>query len=125
MYPEFEKRIKRFLNEQPHSNSSRIIKSMRQNLTWSGSYYALYDNLFCSLGVNFGLNCISTEKSTRETYSVFIRFSEENHLKEKSKVVEYYTEGRSWKLCQEKLAKELTYFLLRIDNLKELINNAL
>ena len=125
IYHSFDKRIERFLREQPGSNSSRVIKKLKMHYPECDTYFDIYDTFFSKLGVSFGSFPIFVGKSENvNSYIPVINYSEGNLLNEKSRKEKLYDVNSIITLnkCYEYLAKALTYKIVKIENLEELIN---
>ncbi len=120
----FDKRIKRFLKEQPTSTASRIIRKIENQNPNHDSYYSLFDNF----SFEIGLGIIAKEVVNRKTdktigYIPFLKYYSDNILNEKPRVVSLTSCSSPLSLnqCYDYLAKELLYRIIRIENLDTII----
>lgn len=125
VYHSFNKRIERFLIEQPDSRSSVIINKLKSYYPNMDTYFDIYDTFFFELNVSFENLPIYIDESEKVySYIPVINYSEGNLLNEKPRKEKLYDDNCkiSFDKCYEYLAKALTYRLVRIENFPKLIN---
>lgn len=125
MTPEqaFNRRIKKFLSENPESTASKKIKILEKFNPKFQSYYELFDSLLLELGISMIIDEKVTKKSRTIGYIPSLEYHTGNMLKEKSGVVQLINENSPLSLnkCYDNLAKNLLYRLMKVPNLEQLI----
>lgn len=117
----FNNEIKALL-KMKGSGSAELIRTLLNGKSVQ-SYYVFFDNLCFKLGISFnGKMCIN-DKDKVVGYFPIIVYNRNNLINEVPKedklTVNYVSENQ----CYEIIAKSLVYRLMRISNIKEVIQN--
>lgn len=122
----FEKRIKKFLIEQPDSSATATILKIKNCLPKSGSYYNLFDDFCNRLGFGFVNDELVNEKNDKTIgFYPLIKYYPNNILNEPAgeKQLVNVNSPVNEKLSYEILAKQVVYRIMEIPNLDEVIAN--
>ena len=125
MTPEqsFNKRINRFLIEQPESNASKTIRQIELLNPGFKSYYGLFDDFAFKLGVSINADEIGNKNHKTIGYIPSITYHSNNLLKEEPRDHRLISEVSPLSLnkCFDYLAKELLYRIMRVPDLDKVI----
>lgn len=125
MTPEqsFNRRIKRFLTEQPQSTASTTIRQVVMLNPGHKNYYSLFDSFSFRLGIGIIAQGIINKNGKTIGYVPSIKYYPGNSLKEEPRVESLISETAPLSLsrCYEYLAKELLYRIMRVPDLNSLI----
>lgn len=119
----FNKRIKRFLSEQPQSDASDIIRQVEKQNPDFTSHYELFDDFVFKLGLRILVQEIVSKNHKTIGYIPSIEYYPNNLLKEEPRVAKLVSKLSPLSLNKsyEYLAKELLYRLMRVSDFNALI----
>ena len=121
----FDKRIQKFLDEQPNSSASKTIRQIERSNPSFKSFYILFDDFTYKLGIEMIARDVVNERTGKILgYIPCIKYSSNKFLNEKPRVEPLIDSEFPLNLidCYEYLAKELLYRIMRIQDLDELIS---
>ncbi|RKE02409.1 hypothetical protein [Marinifilum flexuosum] len=123
MNTSFEKRIERFLQEQPESDAAKIILKLKQQYPHHKTFYDIFDSFYSKIGGIFGTQTLFIENSNKEYYTPYIQFAKGNpvNLPEGKRLLYDPSVPFSEEECYSKLAKKIVYTLLTVKDIEQYI----
>ncbi|WP_282126249.1 hypothetical protein [Marinifilum flexuosum] len=123
MNTSFEKRIERFLQEQPESDAAKIILKLKQQYPHHKTFYDIFDSFYFKIGGNFGTQNLFIENLNKEYYTPYIQFAKGNplNLPEGKRLLYDPNSLLLEDVCYRVLAKELVYTLLKVKEIEQYI----
>ncbi|MEQ9187728.1 MAG: hypothetical protein RLP15_08330 [Cryomorphaceae bacterium] len=116
----FNRKISRFLRDEPESSASHTIRKILDNVPYSGSYMFKIEEFAYSLGLGFHLREIEISKGKTRFIPCF-KYYPENVLNETPRTEDLI--GQFMPMTKidaySFVAKELVYRLMRVENLDQ------
>ncbi|WP_214161345.1 hypothetical protein [Litoribacter ruber] len=121
----FDRRIKKFLHEQPNSDASKTILKIEKLYPGFKSYYALFDDFLYKLGLVMNAQIIVNKNYKTIGYIPSIKYYPENLLNEEPRIEKLISElsPLSLESSYEFLAKEILYRIMKVRDLNSIIMN--
>lgn len=119
----FNRRVEKFLKEQPNSNASALINRIITEYPNYKSYFSLFDDFTYRIGMGFLNTAVTNNTNKIIGYVPQFKFYPENLISEKCAVINLVSPNHPMTRegLMKLLSKEVVYKLMRVKNLAELL----